>query len=977
MAYTTVPPAVDAMSYGNLAQQAPLPMHTSTYQSADGTQAFAVDEYGRHWQLPPAPKLTSAAARRWNDAVQDRFSSMLPYTAPWAAMTNPSYQQAHQQPAGPQHHYDIEQQMMLHHQISKQQQRRSIPQLPPPRSHFGQHTPGFLPQYQTQPGSAFAAGRPSANNGGWQNFEQSSDSFLPTSYSQQANWTQSNALPEHPYQRSSYGAPETCPANPPSYDLRQTQSQQGAAEVEQFRLAERNAWQDPSYRHDYNTWQSGNGQPAPFQERRRSEFADRAGARAQTYDWTLPAPQQSQKYWQGRDEGGQQESLSRGGWQHQSMSYGQSRHHSRSQSQVPAHWPSQIDQQHQQQSLQQQERQQRAPSSGNHHAQPHLSQGHIASSQQQQQYDAGAPAAAAHEVIQEPADSAPAPPSPNTLDRSGVSISNFGAELVWNACIGLLDPELILEARREDLGDSNSPTSTSSLSSPMLSTPLTTPQSPSSGGKDLDASAKLLSTLGLNYGLPPHHEQDEAGEAEWSAWEDGSHNSGSRPSESSSGPGSAVRQPSTSSSEQPSSQPLQPTPSALSSPMQLSSSSSPRDKGAASASIARTRSGSRQAVGRTRSQERSRASVLSVLGLVSPQWQWTHASASLPTLFDQSQRSFEMDRHRDGEDASAHMPSAVQGSESSPAFRRFAHQVLAQTLLSPTAFLLGLLYALRIPLIAVDTQGRIDPEAVEVLASPPSAAPFKIFTLGLMIANKHLDDNTFLNKTWNEVTGIPLTELNKMEQYYLIRSNYEIALPDRIWVSFLKRVQRREESKGWAASPNDRTNQQHRPVGNGRGSLTSAHGASPSARDETSQKVLSALSDMLSALWSALPHQQHQGISSGEGRSQSHQPQRPTAALVDHHHQCRSAPAGAMQYGVSDDLPSRLPASQSQRPGYDALARSLSDFAAASASSASPATTTTSSRPPSRTHPRMHEAPLAPSALLELLNSGRNLTSAH
>lgn len=363
-----------------------------------------------------------------------------------------------------------------------------------------------------------------------------------------------------------------------------------------------------------------------------------------------------------------------------------------------------------------------------------------------------------------------------------------------------------------------------------------------------------------------------------------------------------------------------------------------------------------------------------------------------------------MDIPHDSEDSSAssaHTPSASPGSESSPAFRKFAHQVLAQTLLSPTAFLLGLLYALRVPLIAVDAQGRIDPEAVAVFASPPSAAPFKIFTVGLMIANKHLDDNTFLNKTWNEVTGIPLVELNKMEQYYLIRCNYEIALPDPVWLSFLKRVKRREEGKIWANGPNNKAYHQHRTVGNGRGSVSAAQGVSSSARDETSQKVLSALDDMLSAvdanaglepldllqestreaptgdaLWTALPDQSD---SSFEGRSQSQQPQRPTAALVEQHQQCRSAPAGAMQYGVSGDLPSRVPPShaQPQRPGYDALARSLSDFAAVSASSATTATAAASSRSSSRTRSRMHEAPLAPSALLELLNSGRNLTSAH
>ncbi|CAO3642757.1 unnamed protein product [Cunninghamella echinulata] len=49
-----------------------------------------------------------------------------------------------------------------------------------------------------------------------------------------------------------------------------------------------------------------------------------------------------------------------------------------------------------------------------------------------------------------------------------------------------------------------------------------------------------------------------------------------------------------------------------------------------------------------------------------------------------------------------------------------------------------------------------------------------MFTISLMLANKFLDDNTFTNKTWSEVSGIPITELNLMEMQYLSALNYKI-----------------------------------------------------------------------------------------------------------------------------------------------------------------------------------------------------------
>lgn len=584
----------------------------------------------------------------------------------------------------------------------------------------------------------------------------------------------------------------------------------------------------------------------------------------------------------------------------------------------------------------------------------------------------------------------PGPPSPDTLDKSGVPLSAFGAEIVWHACAVLSEPSILTEAFSDE---GTSPSSGSSDSSPLLSTPQTSPHSPSSGNaKWIEAPSSLLSSMELE----PGSMQNSNG------WSPVRHR----------GEQSSAASASDSPSEQFSAHALHLHDAPhyhQSSPMQISSPNSGQPSPTVRAAESKKRFTPREGLTRTKSRERSRAAVLSVLGLVPPHLRWTISEDRLPSLVEATSRSTSEARSRGRARRSGSprdpAPGFVSNGEVNPAFRRFAHQVLAQTLLSPTAFLLAVLYALRVPLLAVDGSGAVDPEALEVFASPPSAAPFKLFTLGLMIANKHLDDNTFLNKTWNEVTGIPLAELNRMEQYYLMRSNYEVAVPDQTWTSFLYAVRQREQAKVAAAH----LVKLHESIGGG---LSGDHSRRRSAAsDETSRRVLLALDDISAALGGiepfALPPQscspgRHSSDGGDEGRGRVAQGQgtartsevRPTSALHHNHQHCQSAPVcasdlrslfstsvhggGGSCAGEVARLSSDSPR-QGRRPTLEAVARSLSDHAkdtVASRRSTGSSSASSSSASTSSTL-MMHDAPLAPSALLELLNSGRSLARAH
>lgn len=191
------------------------------------------------------------------------------------------------------------------------------------------------------------------------------------------------------------------------------------------------------------------------------------------------------------------------------------------------------------------------------------------------------------------------------------------------------------------------------------------------------------------------------------------------------------------------------------------------------------------------------------LNLMSPSWPWTSVGDDFGSLPICHGRVNPQKVFATSEDAYVFRSQLEASGSSSPtmdgeiktAFSRFAHQVLSQTLLSPTAFLLGLLYILRIPSLVLDSDGAVRDEARALFAEPPSAAPFKLFTLGMMIANKQLDDNTFTNRTWQEVTGIPLPDLNRLELFYLERCHFEINVPLEVWFAFLGRFRDREAQR--------------------------------------------------------------------------------------------------------------------------------------------------------------------------------------
>ncbi|CEG75740.1 hypothetical protein RMATCC62417_10733 [Rhizopus microsporus] len=98
--------------------------------------------------------------------------------------------------------------------------------------------------------------------------------------------------------------------------------------------------------------------------------------------------------------------------------------------------------------------------------------------------------------------------------------------------------------------------------------------------------------------------------------------------------------------------------------------------------------------------------------------------------------------------------TADMANMTSTAFKKFCRQILSATQLSESVVLLSLKYIAILLHNSPEIQGA-------------DGSEYRLFTVALMLANKYLDDNTFTNKTWSEVSGMKVTDLNIMELEFL------------------------------------------------------------------------------------------------------------------------------------------------------------------------------------------------------------------
>ncbi|QKX57300.1 uncharacterized protein TRUGW13939_04412 [Talaromyces rugulosus] len=99
-----------------------------------------------------------------------------------------------------------------------------------------------------------------------------------------------------------------------------------------------------------------------------------------------------------------------------------------------------------------------------------------------------------------------------------------------------------------------------------------------------------------------------------------------------------------------------------------------------------------------------------------------------------------------------------------PSFRKYVHQILSSTRLPSSTILLGLFYlATRMRMLS--SKG---------IYATGTGQVYRMLTTALLLGSKFLDDNTFQNRSWAEVSNIPVSELNSMELDWLFAFEWKI-----------------------------------------------------------------------------------------------------------------------------------------------------------------------------------------------------------
>ena len=101
-------------------------------------------------------------------------------------------------------------------------------------------------------------------------------------------------------------------------------------------------------------------------------------------------------------------------------------------------------------------------------------------------------------------------------------------------------------------------------------------------------------------------------------------------------------------------------------------------------------------------------------------------------------------------------------------FRKWVTTMLSTTQVGKNVILLALMFIHRLKKFNRSVSGKRGSE-------------FRLLTIALMLGNKFLDDNTYTNKTWAEVSGISVNEIHIMEVEFLSNMRYELYASQAEW----------------------------------------------------------------------------------------------------------------------------------------------------------------------------------------------------
>ncbi|RKO98749.1 hypothetical protein CXG81DRAFT_28443 [Caulochytrium protostelioides] len=110
-----------------------------------------------------------------------------------------------------------------------------------------------------------------------------------------------------------------------------------------------------------------------------------------------------------------------------------------------------------------------------------------------------------------------------------------------------------------------------------------------------------------------------------------------------------------------------------------------------------------------------------------------------------------------------------------PAFVKQVHRVIQTTGVALPVLLIALLYLGRLRHACPDAAGE--------------GSEYRLFIVALVLSQKYLDDNRFTNRTWSEVSGIGLRDLNVVEIDFLVRIEWNMYVAKAEYTQWLRGIQ--------------------------------------------------------------------------------------------------------------------------------------------------------------------------------------------
>lgn len=120
--------------------------------------------------------------------------------------------------------------------------------------------------------------------------------------------------------------------------------------------------------------------------------------------------------------------------------------------------------------------------------------------------------------------------------------------------------------------------------------------------------------------------------------------------------------------------------------------------------------------------------------------------------------------------------AATQHHKGLPHFVRFTHEILRSTSLP-----------FSVVLLALKLIHTLKTRRPALTGAPGSEC--RLIVCALMLAMKSLCDNTYSNRSWEKISGIPLIELNQTEMEFLVQIQFDLVIPASEYFEWLETIE--------------------------------------------------------------------------------------------------------------------------------------------------------------------------------------------